>query len=166
MSKMASRDDNLSANIQSWEGDVGNNPSGALIHAAGGIVCGVGDNTGKIALVRRRRYDGEIALPKGKLQTGEDTRDAAVREVGEETGYKVKIRDYAGTTHYSVGSASKEVTYFFMETDGGDHGGPEDTDEIASVEWVTPRDAVNLLTHREDRELISTVFKIEPKGST
>lgn len=140
---------------------MGNNPSGGLIRAAGGVICGVGDNTGKIAIVRRRRYSGEIALPKGKLQKGEEAADGAVREVTEETGYKVRIRNYAGTTHYSVGSAPKEVTYFMMETDGDGHGGPQDTDEIASVEWVTPQAAVDLLTHREDQELISTVFKID-----
>jgi hypothetical protein len=40
------------------------------IRAAGGIISGVGSNSGKIAVVRRRRYGGEVGLPKGKLNEG------------------------------------------------------------------------------------------------
>lgn len=130
------------------------------IHAAGGVILGAGDNKGKIAIVRRRRYNGEIALPKGKLRKGEDAVAAALREVNEETGYKVRIREQAGTTHYFVGAAPKDVTYFLMEPEGGD-GVPQDTGEIASVEWVTPQAALGLLTHRDDRDLISRIFKID-----
>lgn len=130
------------------------------IHAAGGVILGVGENQGKIAIVRRRRYNGEIALPKGKLRKGEDAVAAALREVAEETGYKVKIREPAGTTHYRVGAAPKDVTYFFMEPEAGD-GVPKDRKEIATVEWVTPQVALGLLTHRDDRELIARIFKID-----
>jgi hypothetical protein len=36
--------------------------------------------------------------------------------------------------------------------------GPRDKEEIENVEWLTPRDALLALTHREDRDLISAVF--------
>lgn len=129
------------------------------VHAAGGVILGVGDNVGKIAIVRRRRYGGEIALPKGKLRMGEDPAAAALREVAEETGYEVKIRERAGATHYLIGSVPKDVTYFLMEPVSG-NGVPRDSEEIASVEWVTPQAALGLLTHRDDQELISQIFKL------
>jgi 8-oxo-dGTP diphosphatase len=131
------------------------------IRAAGGIVLGSGDREGRIAVVRRRRYAGEVALPKGKLRAGESAADAALREVTEETGCRARIRDHAGTTHYVVGTTPKEVTYFLMETTDGGCDSPEDKDEIASVEWVTPQRAAAVLTHPEDRQLVAAVFKID-----
>lgn len=130
------------------------------ILAAGGIVLGSEKNSGKICLVRRHRYPGEIALPKGKLRAGEIVFEAARREVGEETGCKVEILEYAGTTHYLVGKTPKAVFYFVMKADGKQDCGPKDMEEIENVEWLTPRDALRALTHQEDRELTSAVFGI------
>jgi len=129
-----------------------------LIRAAGGIVRGTGDRSGKIIIVHRSRYNGEIGLPKGKLKDGETVDIAAAREVEEETGQKAVIREYAGTTRYTVKSVPKTVTYFLMDADGVNLSGPVDTKEIAAIEWVTPREALRRLTHRDDRDLIESVF--------
>src|SRR5262249_52527526 len=83
-----------------------------VIRAAGGIVMGVRRNSGKIAIIRRRRHGGDIGLPKGKLKAGESEAEAALREVGEETGFRVAVRQAAGTTHYSVDGQPKAVAYF------------------------------------------------------
>ena len=136
-------------------------PPSLAIHAAGGVILGTGKNIGKIAIVRRRRYAGEVALPKGKLNPGEDVTQAALREVYEETGIKARIRRPAGTTHYFVNSVPKSVTYFLMDTENDDGEGPKDQGEITSVEWAKPREAVIMLTHSEDRNLISTIFDID-----
>lgn len=136
-------------------------PPSLAIHAAGGVILGTGKNTGKIAIVRRRRYAGEVALPKGKLNLGEDVIRAALREIYEETGIRARIRGPAGTTHYFVNSVPKTVTYFLMDTENGDGEGPKDKGEIISVEWVNPREAVIMLTHGEDRNLISAIFHFD-----
>jgi 8-oxo-dGTP diphosphatase len=73
--------------------------SATPILAAGGILKGQRATEGKIALVRRRRYGGEIGLPKGKVKAKEDLLAAALREVKEETGHEVEIVEFAGTTH-------------------------------------------------------------------
>lgn len=134
--------------------------SEALIRAAGGIVKGTGRNQGKIAIVHRARYEGEIGLPKGKvdLSKGEDEERTAVREVEEETGIKAILRDIAGGTRYLVGGRPKRVLYFFMDAPDDKDTKPKDPKEIASVEWVTPVEAAGLLTHPEDRELIQRIF--------
>jgi 8-oxo-dGTP pyrophosphatase MutT (NUDIX family) len=139
----------------------GPHPTGPKpILAAGGVLLGTGDNRGKIAIVRRRRYPGEVSLPKGKLQHGEEPIDAALREVREETGYQVKVREYAGTTHYFVGTVPKSVSYFVMEPKGEGDRSPEDAEEIESVEWMAPEEAVRVLTHRDDRDLIAALFAL------
>jgi 8-oxo-dGTP diphosphatase len=135
----------------------------AAILAAGGIVRGEGENNGKIALVRRRRYRGDISLPKGKVKDEEDAVAAALREVKEEIGCQVEIVEYAGRTQYPVGRRPKLVIYFIMKLVDTPNPGPLDEDEIEAVEWVTPAEAKSMLTHEEDRDLIAAVFSL-PRG--
>jgi ADP-ribose pyrophosphatase YjhB (NUDIX family) len=113
--------------------------------------------------VRRRRYGGEVGLPKGKAHAEEDLRTAALREVKEETGYDTEIVGHAGTTHYMVGPRSKAVSYFRMRLSGSAAPAAVDTEEIDRVGWATPREALALLTHAEDRRLISAVFSLRPE---
>ena len=128
------------------------------IRAAGGIVIGTGANSGKIAVVRRRRYSGEIALPKGKVDKGESEADTALREVAEETGLRVKMRGGVGETHYQVNGRPKTVLYFLMDASDENQGRPSDNEEIEAVEWLTPDQAIAALTHDEDRKLIAQIF--------
>ena len=66
--------------------------------AAGGIVLRQ-EETPLIAVVRLRKRN-EWVLPKGKLDDGETPRDAAEREVMEETGYEVAVHNFLGTLVY------------------------------------------------------------------
>jgi 8-oxo-dGTP pyrophosphatase MutT (NUDIX family) len=135
--------------------------SSKTIHAAGGIISGVGSNRGKIAVVRRRRYGGEIGLPKGKLNKDETEAQAALREVEEETGLRAILRHRIGTTHYSVDGRPKTVTYFMMDAPDDSPSTPHDSKEVEAVEWLIPADAVAALTHVDDRNLVASVFGIE-----
>ena len=138
--------------------------SSKMIRAAGGILQGAGRNAGKIAVVHRRRYGGEVGLPKGKLVEGEDEAEAALREVEEETGLRPTLRKPIGSTHYSVGDRPKTVTYFMMDVAADASASPRDTGEIQSVEWLTPAEAVATLTHDDDRELVAKIFGIAKRA--
>jgi len=133
---------------------------GAIV-AAGAIVRGVGSNAGKILVVRRKRYGAEVSLPKGKLQEGESEIVAAQREVLEETGRKGTIRGYAGSTHYLANGAPKAVFYFIMDTVDVGVSRPGDTAEISAAEWLGISEAIQVLTHAEDRDLVAAVFGIK-----
>jgi 8-oxo-dGTP diphosphatase len=61
------------------------------ILAAGGIV--VRGNTRPTVAIVQLRKDGDWVLPKGKLNRGEDALEAAQREVREETGHAVTVKD-------------------------------------------------------------------------
>lgn len=131
------------------------------ILAAGGLVAGVGAQAGKIAIVRRSRYAGEVGLPKGKVQLfrGESIVAAAEREVCEEIGASVRATAFAGLTHYMADARPKVVFFYRMTITGS--GGAIDASEIESVEWLTPGEAVAALTHAEDRRLIASVFGLD-----
>ena len=86
----------------------------APVLAAGGIVLRQ-TRPPLIAVVRLRKCN-EWVLPKGKLDDGETPRDAAEREVLEETGHDVSVHEFLGTLAYDLGGRSKIVHYWRMET--------------------------------------------------
>src|ERR1700739_534584 len=86
----------------------------AAVLAAGGIVRRQ-EATPLIAVVRLRKRN-EWVLPKGKLDDGETPRDAAEREVLEETGHDVSVHEFLGTLVYESGGRFKVVHYWRMET--------------------------------------------------
>ena len=89
-----------------------------LVRAAGAILV----RDGLVALVHRARYD-DWTLPKGKLEPGESEPEAAVREVGEETGFAGRVVADLGTSRVHRQQAGrtlpKQVRYYLMTATGG-----------------------------------------------
>lgn len=134
-----------------------------LILAAGGIVEKHTAEGLKIAVVYRTRHGPEWGLPKGKLEKKHFQEDepflaAALDEVRQETGCPVNVTGFAGPTTYYVGASPKVVLYWKMAPAGECAPEPRDTIEIKKVEWLTPDEAVEQLTHEEDKNLIARVF--------
>jgi 8-oxo-dGTP pyrophosphatase MutT (NUDIX family) len=119
----------------------------AEILAAGGVVV----LDGQVLLVHRLRYD-DWSLPKGKLEEGESFEQAALREVHEETGYACALGESLGSTWYESRGRPKEVRWFRMEP-VGEAGAHEAA--IDEIRWVTPAEALDLLSYARDRELLS-----------
>src|ERR1700761_1255068 len=88
----------------------------APILAAGGIVLR-GTARPRIAVVRLRREKAWV-LPKGKLMPREHPRDAAKREVLEETGYTVSVHKFLGSIAYPADGNIKIVQFWLMRAGG------------------------------------------------
>lgn len=130
-----------------------------MIRAAGGVVWRVvADRSGEpqveVALIHRPRYD-DWSLPKGKLAPGESEMEGAVREVFEETGYRVRVGRPLGEVRYMKSSGGqmrpKVVRYWSMQAEGGAFFSNREVDELR---WVSLAEAQELLTHDHDRELL------------
>src|ERR1700751_1231791 len=104
----------------------------APVMAAGGIVLRRGA-VPLIAIVRQRKRN-EWVLPKGKLDDGETPKEAAHREVLEETGHNVAIHEFLGTLVYESGGRSKVVHYWRMEA--GNTQTRELMNDIRAVDWL------------------------------
>jgi broad specificity phosphatase PhoE/ADP-ribose pyrophosphatase YjhB (NUDIX family) len=125
------------------------------IRAAGGLVIrGDTPATAEVIVVHRPRYD-DWSIPKGKHDRGETSQECAVREVEEETGYRGRIIGTAGTTRYRARGRPKQVDYFLMRPFRSSGFRPDD--EVDEMRWVTPEEALGLLTYDFDRELIESL---------
>ncbi len=121
--------------------------------AAGGIVLRQ-EETPRIAVVRLRKRN-EWVLPKGKLDDGETPRDAAEREVLEETGHDVSVHEFLGTLVYESGGRFKVVHYWRMETRGEQVY--ELMDDIRAVDWLPLEAAVERLSRAYERAFLENV---------
>ena len=107
-----------------------------------------------IAVVRLRKRN-EWVLPKGKLDDGETPRDAAEREVWEETGHDVSVHEFLGTLVYESGGRFKVVHYWRMETGG--EPTHELMDDIRAVDWLPLDAAVERLSRAYERAFLANV---------
>ncbi|HVD58433.1 MAG TPA: NUDIX hydrolase [Thermoleophilaceae bacterium] len=117
------------------------------VRAAGGVVV----RDGLVALVHRPRYD-DWTLPKGKLDSGESFEDAAIREIGEETGLRTRLVRELPAVHYEVRGRPKVVRYWLMEVESDPGFVPND--EVDELRWIEPAGARSLLSYDRDRDVL------------
>lgn len=113
-----------------------------VIKAAGGIVA---KENQWLMIYRRKKWD----LPKGKLDKGESSKLAAVREIEEETGVKALIQKKICTTWHTYtfnnSKILKRTKWYLLECVDDSKMNPQADEEIEKLEWVTPPKAQNLL---------------------
>ena len=123
----------------------------AIVRAAGAVLV----RDGLVAVVHRPKYD-DWTLPKGKHEAGEGDRDAAVREVGEETGFEGVIEHDLGTIEYEVERGGrtlpKVVRYYVMRATAGEFKADAEVDELR---WLPQGEAMELLSYARDRDVLS-----------
>jgi 8-oxo-dGTP diphosphatase len=128
----------------------------APVLAAGGIVLRQA-KTPLVAVVRLRKRN-EWVLPKGKLDDGETPREAAEREVMEETGHDVFVHEFLGTLVYESRGGSKVVHYWRMEARGD--AAHELMRDVRAVDWLPLVDAVDRLSRGYERAFLENVGPI------
>lgn len=122
----------------------------ATVEAAGGIV----ERDGLIAVVHRPRYD-DWSLPKGKLDKGETFEQAALREIEEETGLRCDLGAELKPARYRDHRGRKKVVRYWRMTIRSGAFAPND--EVDELRWLTPADALGLLSYEHDRLLVQAL---------
>ncbi|HEX6578638.1 MAG TPA: NUDIX hydrolase [Jiangellaceae bacterium] len=126
--------------------------------SAGGLVVDRVGAATTAALIGRidRRGRLEWVLPKGHVEPGETTEQAAVREIREETGLRARIVSALGPVEYWFVAdgrrVHKTVHHYLLEATGGTLG-TEDM-EVSEVAWVPLDELVSRLRHPSERRLL------------
>jgi 8-oxo-dGTP diphosphatase len=130
--------------------------SHAPVLAAGGIVLR-GNTKPRIAVVRMRREKSWV-LPKGKLMPREHPRDAARREVLEETGHDVTVHEFLGSVAYPAEGKIKIVQFWLMRTSGPARH--ELSDDVKAVKWLPLKQAIDVLSRPHEKVFLTHVGPI------
>lgn len=110
------------------------------VKSAGGIV--ENERNEILLIYRHHRWD----FPKGKIEEGENTEEAALREVAEETGlHQVHITGSLPSTYHTYvenGELMLKTTYWYnMYTEKAEKLIPQREEGITGVAWI-PKESV------------------------
>ena len=138
---------------------------------AGGVVM---DDAGRIlAVVRDVERNGatvhEVRLPKGHIDPGETPEAAAMREVGEESGYweLAIVADLGTATSEFVHEGehhTRNERYFLMRLTSPERKGmqvhPGSEEALFKPEWLSLEDAEAAMTYPSEREFVKRAREV------
>lgn len=130
---------------------------------AGGVVINKNDEILGLArtIVRGGTPVDELRLPKGHIDPGETDEEAAMREVGEESGYwKVAIIADLGEAHSSFAldgvNYERDEHYFLMRLTAERREAPQPVSEeeaLFSPRWLVANEAPEQLTYPTEQDM-------------
>lgn len=119
---------------------------------------------GKILLLYKNvknKYEGWV-LPKGTVETGEDYKETALREVREETGAKATIIKYIGKSEYSFvvpeDTVMKEVHWYLMMADSY-YSKPQKEEFFLDSGFYKYHEAYHLLKFTNEKQILERAYE-------
>ena len=130
--------------------------------SCGGVVL----ENNKVLLVQVKSMKGRKiwTFPKGHIEQGETPRQAALREVLEETGYKASIIKPLLKVRYAFtlkGRYVRKVVQWYLMKKLG-RIGKHDPSEILAINWVSVNKAKEMVEYPSDKRLLELVEEESP----
>lgn len=133
--------------------------------SCGGLIYRERDGKTELLLLKHL-YGTHWSFPKGHMESGETEMMTALREIKEETGLRVFLRDgFRETVEYSPKpNVKKQVVYFIGFTLNESTLHPQE-EEVSELQWFEIHEAYEAVTFRNDKNLISRAIKyIQKRG--
>jgi 8-oxo-dGTP pyrophosphatase MutT (NUDIX family) len=126
------------------------------VPAAGGLV----RKHGELLVIKRH---GLWDIPKGKIEKGEKKKDAAVREVEEECGVKVKLGEKIGKTlhlYKMKGKYAFKYTHWYRMTILSEKDmKPQKSEGIEDVRWMSQEEVSKMDNYASITGILETYFE-------
>ncbi|MFC1632123.1 NUDIX hydrolase [Candidatus Omnitrophota bacterium] len=124
--------------------------------SAGGIVVRKKGRTLEVLLIKDAY--GHWSWPKGHIDQGESSKDAAIREIREEVGLSgLAILDKVGRINYFYrlkGDLIFKTVFFFLAETGNDQKLKAQKSEIQAARWFKASLALKTLKYKGTKELL------------
>lgn len=136
------------------------------VYAAGGVVWRLVDGKLRVLLIHRTAY-ADVTLPKGKVDPGETLAETAVREIFEETGIRVALGVPVGVSRYRMPKGHQKIVHYWAAeaTEKAIRNSAfVPNKEIAALEWVLPRRALDHLSYPVDVEILEQFLRFVDDG--
>lgn len=117
-----------------------------------------------VLLVKRKNppYQGQWAIPGGKVQLGETLQQAAEREILEETGIKIKAEQSIYSFELIEKDEQGNVLFHYVIIDlAGRYvsGNITASDDAIEAKWVTNEEALKLNVNQTTKQLLSEKYR-------
>jgi 8-oxo-dGTP pyrophosphatase MutT (NUDIX family) len=129
--------------------------------AAGGLVY-CHDHDSLLVAIILDKHDN-WGLPKGHLEEAETAEQAALREIGEETGLQCTLGALIQRISYPIvkkGEQRLKIVDYFLARSACAALTPAEEEGITQVRWVSPEVALNMVTYAQVREVLRRGLEI------
>ncbi len=112
-----------------------------------------------------KKFNGDWVLPKGRIEKNETIKDAALREVLEESGVRAEIVRYIGMVHYKYKNLKedemvyKTVHWYLMRANSMDCT-PQKKEGFIDAVFVHIDKAKDLVRYQDERDMIIKGLKM------
>ena len=125
-------------------------------------------NDGKIYFAFVHDVFGYWTLSKGSIEDGENEEQGAIREIKEEMGVNIKIKEFLGrseyiATHPEDGKIRKQVIFFLGETEYQDLTLEKDSGGLDDAKWFPMEEVASLKMYDNMIPLLTKAIEILTK---
>ena len=125
---------------------------------AGGLVLKRDGDRYLYLIVRAKEDKTEWVFPKGHIESGEDSRETAIREVREEAGVEAKLLSRIGSIAFQHEGEEIHVDFYLLE-----YTREVPREEIREVRWCSYVEAMTLLSFQDTKQLLGLAQEIVQK---
>lgn len=129
---------------------------------AGGIVFRMNKQNDDIEILLIQDSKGRWTIPKGHIEPGENAKETAIREIGEEAGlFHIEVLLWLGKIHFQYRRVDKLVlmtTQIYLVKSLDDHETPTKEQWMKGIRWFKFKDALEAIEY-EDIEKLMLVAK-------
>ncbi len=129
---------------------------------AGGIVFRISQDRKDIEILLIQDSKGRWTIPKGHIERGENAKETAIREIGEEAGlFHIDVLMWLGKIHFQYRRVDKLVlmtTQIYLVRSTDSHETPTKEQWMKGIKWFKFKDALEAIEY-EDIEKLMLVAK-------